>query len=193
MFSGLAEREEIALGRLVEDVVDHLHGVDQAGADDLERGIGLVVVDRDADGADFAGALQIVEGAAPVVVVDPLGVPDVELQQVDGVELEVVEALLGARHDVVVREDFGDRRAALRRPDAVLRRDFRRDVDLFARRVAHDLADEALAVAVAIGERGVDQVEAELDGAAQGADAIRRRCRRATACRRCPRRRSRSR
>ena len=71
MFSACAQREQIALGRLVEDVVDHLHGVDQAGPHDLERGIGLVVVDRDADGADFAGALQVVEGAAPFVARRP--------------------------------------------------------------------------------------------------------------------------
>ena len=41
----------------------------------------------------LAGALQVVERAAPVVAIDPLGVPDVQLEQVDGGELEVLEAL----------------------------------------------------------------------------------------------------
>ena len=94
------------------------------------RGIGIVLGQRNADGLDFARALQILEGAAPVVALDPLVVPDVELQQVDGVQFQVAQALLGARHDVIVRKHVADRRARLRRPDAVLRRDLRRDVDL---------------------------------------------------------------
>src|SRR5581483_12376794 len=45
------------------------------------------------------------------------------------------------------------------------------DVDLLPR-LADDLADEALAVAVAIGQGGVDEVEPELDGALEGADGL---------------------
>lgn len=52
-----AEGEEIFLRALIEYVVDDLHGVDEAGADDAEGGIGLVVVDGDAGGVDFAGFL----------------------------------------------------------------------------------------------------------------------------------------
>ena len=80
------------------------------------------------------------------------------------VEFEIAQALLGGRHDVVVREDFRDRRAGLRRPDAVLGRHFGGDVDLAAR-FADDLADELFAMAIAVGERGVDQVDAQFDGA----------------------------
>ena len=55
---------------------------------------------------------------------------------------------------------------ALRGPDAILGRHLGGDVDLL-RGFAHDLPDQLLAVAVAIGERGIDQVDAQFDGAAQ--------------------------
>ena len=51
IFSSCAERQHARFGRLVEDVVDHLHGVDLAGAHDGERGIGIVLGGGDADAA----------------------------------------------------------------------------------------------------------------------------------------------
>jgi hypothetical protein len=84
-----AEWKEVFFRALVEDVVDDLDGVDEAGADQLEGGIRLVIVDGDAQGADLAGTAELFEGAAPLVLVEPFGVPDVELLEVDGVEAEV--------------------------------------------------------------------------------------------------------
>ena len=166
-----AEREEVFLRALIEDVIDDLHGVDEAGADDAQGGIGLMIVDGDADGADFAGFLQILEGAAPFVAVEPFGIPDVQLLEVDGFEAEIAEAGFGAADDVVVGENFSDADARLGGPEHVLRRDFGGDVD-FAGGVADDLTDQAFAMAVAIGERGVDEIQAEFEGAADGAEGF---------------------
>ena len=49
-----AEREQLVLGGLVEDVVDDLHRVDQPGSQRLEDVGRLPAVDADADGADQA-------------------------------------------------------------------------------------------------------------------------------------------
>jgi hypothetical protein len=154
------------LGRLVEDVVDHLHRVDDAGFDKLERRIGLMVVDRDSDGADFAAALQILERAAPLVAGNPFRVPDMQLLQIDGLHLQVAQALFGASNDVVVGKDLPDRDARARGPELVLRRRLGRDENL-AGRFAHHPAHQFLAVAVAIGQRRVDEVQAQFDSPPQ--------------------------
>ena len=64
--------------------------------------------------------LEVFEGAAPIVAV-PLVVPDVQLEKVDGLKLEIARALLGAGDDVVVRKDVGDRGGGTCRPNAILR------------------------------------------------------------------------
>jgi len=76
----------------------------QAGLDDAEARVRIVVGQRQADGAYFAVALQVFERAAPLVAVDPLGVPNVQLQQVDGIQLEVAQTLFRGLDDVVVRK-----------------------------------------------------------------------------------------
>src|SRR5579883_935182 len=74
---------------------------------------------------------------------------------------------LCAAHDVVVGENLADGRAAPRRPDGVLRRHLGGDKDA-VRRLAHHLPDEPLAVPFAVGERGIDEIDPELDGTAEG-------------------------
>ena len=85
----LAVGKQFVFRRLVEDVVDHLHAVDEAGlerAQDVRR---LPAVHADADGAHEPLALQIVDGALPAVVVGPGVAPDVELLQIDRLHAEV--------------------------------------------------------------------------------------------------------
>jgi hypothetical protein len=110
-----------------------------------------VVVDGDPEEADRALVAEGVEGLQPVALVGPAVVPDVELQDVDRVEAEVAQAALGAAAHVLAGKGLLHRRAGPGRPDEVLRRDLRRDVDRL-RAVAHDLADELLAVAAAVGQ-----------------------------------------
>ena len=82
--------EERVLGALVEDVVDHLDGVDEPRLDEPDRVLGLVVVDRDAEEADLSLALQSLDRVEPVALVHPLVGPDVELLDVDRLETEVL-------------------------------------------------------------------------------------------------------
>src|SRR5581483_8065981 len=123
---------------------------------------GLVVVDRDAEEANGSVSLQPLDGVEPVALSDPLVRPDVKLEDVDRVEAEVGETLLRAGHDPVRRERLVGGYAVLRRPFPVLRRHLRRDVDRLAR-LADGLPDEPLAVAVAVAEGRVEEVDAELD------------------------------
>lgn len=94
-----------------------------------------------------------------------------QLLEVDGFEAEVAQAGFGAADDVVVGENFGDGDAGAGGPQHVFGRDFGGDVD-FAGRVADDLADEAFAMAVAVGERGVNEIQAEFEGAADGSKGL---------------------
>src|SRR5262245_53416599 len=71
--------EERVLGALVEDVVDHLNGVDDPRLDEPDRVVRLVVVDRDAEEPDLPVALEPFDSVEPVALSDPLVRPDVQL------------------------------------------------------------------------------------------------------------------
>ena len=90
-----AHVEQHVLGRLVEDVVDHLHGVDEVGLERLQHVLGLPAVDADAERADLAGAFQILGRPLPPVIAGPAVVPDVELLEIDDVAAQVGEAAIG--------------------------------------------------------------------------------------------------
>jgi hypothetical protein len=154
--------EECVLGALVEDVVDHLNGVDEPRLDEPDRVLGLVVVDRDTEEADLPLALQSLDRVEPVALAHPLVGPDVELLDVDRLETEVLQAALGAGHDPVGREDLLWAQAGPGRPLHVLRRDLAGDVDRRGR-LAHGGADQLLAVAVTVRVGGVEEVDAVLD------------------------------
>ena len=97
----LAIGKQLVFRRLVEDVVDHLDAVDQAG---LQRGedVGrFPAVDADADGPHQLLALQVVDRSLPAVIDGPRVTPHVELLQVDGLHAEKAEALLGECPDVI--------------------------------------------------------------------------------------------
>jgi hypothetical protein len=91
-----ARRQELVLRALVEDVVDDLHGVDDAGLDQPERVGRLVVVDRHAEEADLALVLERLDDLEPVALAHPVVAPDVQLLQVDRVRAEVAERAFGA-------------------------------------------------------------------------------------------------
>ncbi len=54
----LAEREQLVLWRLVKDVIDHLDGIDVAGAQGFERVPRLPAIDADANAADRPSLLR---------------------------------------------------------------------------------------------------------------------------------------
>ena len=145
----LAGGQQLVLGRLVEDVVDHLHGVHDAGLDQLDRVRRLVVVDRDAEEADLALVLERLDRLEPAPAPDPLVAPDVELLDVEDVHAEVATAC--ARCTCGRGRRGTPRRGRSRRgagQPQVLRRDLARDDDPLVA-LAHDLADELLRVPVA--------------------------------------------
>ncbi len=64
----------------------------------------LVIVYRDAEEADLALLLEILDSLQPVSLADPLVVPDVELLDVYGVEPEVFQASLSALSHMIRRK-----------------------------------------------------------------------------------------
>src|SRR5580698_2759774 len=101
----------------------------------------------------------------------PVGIPDMELLQIDAVHLQVPQAVLRTANYVFVREDLFYTDARLGRPLLVQRRDLGGDVDsLF--RLARNAAHQLFAVAVAIGQRRVDEVDSQIDSAVQGAEGF---------------------
>src|SRR5437773_1664073 len=169
----LAGREELLFRRLVEDVVDDLRRVERARGHRPQRRGRVVVVHRDADEAHLARLLELMERLLParVRVVEVLVAPNVELEQVDAVEAEVLEALLGGALDVGGGKDLADGNPAGRRPRLVLRRDLGGDVQRHTH-LPHELPDEPLAVAGAVGERRVDEVDSLLHRPAQREQAL---------------------
>ena len=78
-------------------------------------------------------------------------------------DAEVLQAGLGRLADVVGGKHVVERVARDARPFAVLRRDLRRDDELLVAMAGEHLAEQLLALAVAVGERGVEERAAERD------------------------------
>src|SRR5215203_3375150 len=103
----LAGGEELILRTLVEDVVDHLDRIYHAGLDEPHRVRRLVVVYGDAESADLAFALQVLDRLEPVSMPDPVVLPDVELLHIDGVQPEVHGPVEGLKRFLVLRAKPG--------------------------------------------------------------------------------------
>ena len=89
----LAVREELVFRRLIEHVVDHLDAVDEPGVERAKHVGRFPPVHADAEGANQALALQVIDGALPAFVRDLRVVPDVELLEVHGFQAEVLQTL----------------------------------------------------------------------------------------------------
>ncbi len=165
------DRKQIIFGSLVEDVVDHLYRVDESGGNDIERRIGLVVIDGHSGEADLAVALQIFKRPFPFIAVNPARVPDVQLLKVDRVDAQIPETLLGRANDIVIGEHVGNVRSRRCRPDSILGRYLCRDVHA-TRSILDDLTDEHFAMPVAIGEGRVDKVQAKFERASESEDGF---------------------
>src|SRR6266850_1601646 len=84
-------------------------------------------------------------------------------------DVQVLERGFGARSDVLGRKDVGELVAGLAGPLAIQRRDLGGNYGAVgANVVLQHLTDDALAVTVAVGERGVEERDALVDGFAQG-------------------------
>ena len=163
--------KQILLRRLIEDVVDHLHGIDQARLNDAEPRIRFMVIEGHSEGPNLSLPLQIFEGAAPFVATGPLRVPDVKLEQVDDLETQIFQAVFRRANDVVAGKSFFDADSGGRGPPAVLRWNFGGDINL-ARRFTGHATDQFLTVSVAVDERGVDEIHAQFDGAMERGEGL---------------------
>src|SRR5207247_11193111 len=90
---------------------------------------------------------------------------------VDGIQPKVGMVSFGRSDDVVLRKYFGDVRARPSRPDAVLWRHFGGNVNLAAG-LANHLSNELFAMPIAISQRGIDEVQTQLDGSPERGDRI---------------------
>ena len=150
--------------RLVEDVVDHLHRVDQSRAEGIQSVPRLPTVHADADGADEALAFQIVDRPLPTLIVPPRVFPYVELLHVETVHAQVPQALFGHAANVIGRKNVLKRNASPRGPLAIFRRDLGGDVEPLVGMPMQKASPQPFAVSVAVGQSRIEEVAAQLDG-----------------------------
>ena len=104
----------------------------------------------------------------PLRIREPRVVPHVQLLHVQRFHAEILERLLGARGDIVGGEDVAEFVAGFAGPLTIHRRDLcGNDGAVAADFVLQRLTDHALAVAVAIGESGIEEGDALLHRFAQ--------------------------
>src|SRR5690606_9023329 len=116
--------------------------------------------------------LHVLDGALPALVGRPVVLPHVELHQVDAVHAEVFQALFGVLYNVVRRENVFEREAPAGGPLAVFGRDLRRGVQPPVGVLPDKLSKQALAAALAVGPRRVEEVAPQLDGAVERAQRL---------------------
>ncbi len=95
---------------------------------------------------------------------EPGVVPDVQLLHVQRFHAEILERLLGRRGDVLRGKDVAELVAGFAGPLPILRRDLRRHGGLAGADLVLQLfADQALAVAVAVRQRRIEEGDPLLD------------------------------
>src|SRR4029077_5308607 len=166
-----ARGEKFVFGILVEDVVDDLDGVDEAGAHGANAVPRLPAIEADAEGADFSAAAKIFDGAGQARIAEPLVFPGVKLNEIETFDTNIRKTLFDVLDDVVGREAIVEREFATAGPAAIFRRNFGGDVKPFVGAGggssfvgAKNFTEELFAVAVAIGPGGIEKVAAEIDG-----------------------------
>ena len=138
-----------------EHVEDDLQALDLGMAHRGERF--LHRLDADAVVAELPRPHQVVEDAEHLRLAEQGRRRTVELQQIDGVHLEVLEAALDPRGQILARVAFAASAAGSRRPALVATQIVSRG------RSRRSLRHEPLAAPVAVHVRGVDEVHAGID------------------------------
>ena len=171
-----ASGEKLVFGILIENVVDDLDGVDEAGAHGANSVGRFPAVEAEAEGANFSAAAKFFRGARDSFVLEPAVLPGVQLNEIERFDADILEALVHVLEDVVRRIGIVERIFRARGPAEIFGRDFCGDVKFFVRPAgggiisigAEDFSEKLLAVAVAVGPRGVKEIAAEIDGALEG-------------------------
>src|SRR6202790_1153393 len=101
----LADGKKFVFRGLIEDVVDHLHRIHQAGAECPNAILRLPAVDAQAEEADCLVALQFLHGGAELRFGAPGVVPDVELQEIDRIHAQLFADEVGVLENVLRGEN----------------------------------------------------------------------------------------
>src|ERR1043166_6477949 len=154
--------EKFVLRILVEDVVDDLNGVNEAGLYGANAVPWFPAVHAYPDGLDLAAGAKRLDGADGAVVLEPFIFPGVVLDQIQGIHADVAQTLVHIFEDVFRRVGNVERKFALRGPAAIFGRNFAGDVKFFGGIGSQGFAEELFAVAVAIGPGGVKEIAAQI-------------------------------
>ena len=118
----LAGGKERVFRALVKHVVDDLNRIHEAGFDQSERVVRLMIVDRDPEKANLPLLFKSLDGLSPVTLPKPLIVPDMELLNIKCLGPKISQTLLGTCLDVGARKGLFDWDAGQGRPLAILGR-----------------------------------------------------------------------
>src|SRR5207248_1659227 len=79
----LAKREKFVLGRLVEDAVNHLHCIDQPGANGLDSVLRFPAIQAEAEVANGSVSFELLDRLAEIGIVCPCISPHMKLKQIN--------------------------------------------------------------------------------------------------------------
>ena len=108
---------------------------------------------------------EFLRRALPALVFGPRIAPHVKLLQIQARGAKIRKAFLGHLDDVISGEDIGNRRVRAARPFQVLRRHLGRDIQPPVAVALQRGAQQLLAVAGSVRERGIEEGAPELDRA----------------------------
>ena len=114
----------------------------------------------------------MLDGADGAVVIEPFIFPGVVLNQVEGFDADVAQTLVYVFEDVIGRVGNVEGEFALRRPAAILWRNFAGGVKFLGGIGAEGFAEKLFAVAVAIGPGGVKEIASEIDGTLERSERL---------------------
>src|SRR5580765_2326480 len=126
-----AGREEFVERILIEDVVDDLDGIDEAGVDGFDAVPRLPAVEGDAGGPDFARRFQFFQLRGNAGIFGPIVIPGVKLNEVERFEPEIFQALVDVFRDVSGRVAIVHSGVVGGGPGPIFWRDFAGDVKVF--------------------------------------------------------------
>src|SRR5215472_3439731 len=167
--------EKLVLWVLVENVVNDLNGIDDAGPHGANAVGRLPAIEAEAEGANLAAGAQFFDRSGNALIVEPNVLPGVQLNEIERFDAEIFEALIDVLEDVVGRVAVVERIVGAGGPAAVLRRNFGGDVKLLVRAAAagvpairaENFSKQLFAVALAVSPRGVKKITTEVDSALQ--------------------------
>jgi hypothetical protein len=160
-------------GFLFEEVVDDLNRIDPPAPHQIDDAVLVVFRRRYTDQADLSLTLQFAENFERSRVFVPCPGPCVELEQVDTLGAQFLQALLQ------ILAEIGFRVALLRlavwrwRPRSRNGRSLRGDKNtILIATVAQNLGDGAFAAPIAITGGGIDQRDTEIESPVEGFDGV---------------------